>query len=121
MAKYQWIVFSEALPGRDDDYNQWYENQHFPDILRTPGVLSGQRFRVEPNTSAAQPRYVAIYEVETDDTAAFMAAMVARAGTPDMPLTDSINSAAVQMTFAAPLGKQVPAEEVRSLQRPSGA
>jgi hypothetical protein len=116
MAKYQWIVFSEALPGRDEDYNRWYENQHFPDILRVPGVLSGQRFRVEPNTPGGQPRYVAIYEVETDDTAAFMAAMVARAGTADMPLTDSINSAAVQMTFAAPLGKLVQAEEVRSRQ-----
>jgi hypothetical protein len=45
-----------------------------------------------------------------------MAAMVARAGTADMPLTDSINSAAVQMTFAAPLSKLVLAEEVRNLQ-----
>lgn len=40
-------------------FNAWYEDTHFPDLLRCPGWLSARRF-----VSIGQgPKYAAMYEV----------------------------------------------------------
>lgn len=43
--EYQMLVFSgPTTPALTAQYNDWYEHEHVPDVLRVPGFVSGQRF-----------------------------------------------------------------------------
>ncbi len=68
--KYLHIVQTSPTPGREDEFNEWYENVHVPEVLRMPGFLSGQRFRLAAEDPFSGPRYLAVYEIESDDIAA---------------------------------------------------
>jgi hypothetical protein len=65
----QLIVFSEAIAGRHEEFNDWYTWVHIRDVLRLSRVVYAvQRFKraatqVEPGGSAKYPQqYLAIYE-----------------------------------------------------------
>jgi hypothetical protein len=61
------VVMSNAEPGQDDEFNEWYSNRHVVDILNFDGVEAAQRFEfAAPGPSGAEPdfRYLCIYEVE---------------------------------------------------------
>jgi hypothetical protein len=63
----------------DEEFNRWALG-HFPEILSLPGWLSAQRFRLEPYPSADDYapsvkgieafRYMSLYELEGDGSAA---------------------------------------------------
>jgi hypothetical protein len=65
----QLIVLSEAVDGRDDEFNDWYSWVHIRDVLRLSRVVVAvQRFKrsphqLVPNGSGKYPQeYLAIYE-----------------------------------------------------------
>lgn len=67
------LVFSNPVEGRDDEFNEWYDNVHVPEILAIPGIVSAQRFdlfEAEITKNDALPpathRYLAIYEMAGD-------------------------------------------------------
>ena len=93
MAKYLMVVPSSAKAGRDDDYNSWYDSTHLADICSLPGVTSGRRYDAQPDVSLAPPpaRYLAIYEIETDDVAAVLAEMGRRAAGGEMSMSDALD------------------------------
>jgi len=76
MAKYSMVVQSKAIDGKDAEYNTWYDNQHFGDICAIPGITGGRRLE-QVMTVAGEPglKYLAIYDVETDDIGGVMAEM----------------------------------------------
>jgi hypothetical protein len=87
LASHRMLVFSNAVEGRDGDYNSWYDGRHVPEVLAShPAWVATQRYRCsEHQRSTAIPcpwRYLAIYELETDDLPAAYAALdeVAAAG-----------------------------------------
>jgi len=81
------LVYTNPMPGRDAEFNDWYDNTHLPQILALPMVVSAQRFRLSPTGVAGtaaggtlvdtpQPlphEYLAVYEVTGDPTAAVLA------------------------------------------------
>lgn len=69
MARYTFVVLTNAVDGRDQEFNDWYDNRHLPDILATEGFVAAQRFRLAPMDPEQEfpHRYLALYEVETDD------------------------------------------------------
>lgn len=79
MAKYLMVVQSAAIEGRDAEYNAWYDAEHRHEILAIPGVTSCRRFEATP-IAMGQPgaKYLALYEIETDDPGKVMAEMAAR-------------------------------------------
>lgn len=56
------IVRVNIDPVYEQEFNDWYDNKHLPDILSCPGWLSGRRFQ----TLGEGPKYAAIYEVAGD-------------------------------------------------------
>ncbi len=71
-----WMVATRCTdPAREEEFNRWYDEVHLPDILSIPHVVAAQRFRLARDVSrsaspwAAEdgPRYLAIYELDTDD------------------------------------------------------
>jgi hypothetical protein len=61
-------------PEKEAEYNDWYNNIHLPDVLETPEVVRATRYE---NTDLAEDeaKFVAIYEIETEDIDAFMKAL----------------------------------------------
>jgi hypothetical protein len=61
-------------PEREDEYNRWYVEEHFPDILAVAGFDKARRYALSPvrpmaDTEPSPYGYLAIYEVEADDLA----------------------------------------------------
>jgi hypothetical protein len=88
------VVLTNAMPGRDDDFNDWYTNVHTRDALRFRGSLAQQRFKLSreqvqdyPNGFVA--KYLALYEVY--DAVRFTREHVDNALTPRMEVENSID------------------------------
>jgi hypothetical protein len=96
MARYVYAVFSNAVAGKEDEYNRWYTEQHLDDVLRVPGFIAAQRFRLALEDAAAPAQHLAIYEMETDDPRKTLAELEARAGTPAMPISPALDVAVVK-------------------------
>ena len=39
------MVYSDVAPEHDDEYNRWYNEEHIPERLSIPGVLSAARYQ----------------------------------------------------------------------------
>ena len=67
MAK--WLLTVETNcsdPAREAEFNEWYNNIHLPDVLEVPGFVRAIRYE-NTDTSEGKAKFLAIYEVETDD------------------------------------------------------
>ena len=51
-------------PEKEQEFNQWYNDVHVPEILDMPGFISGRRFR---RISGDEIKYMALYELESLD------------------------------------------------------
>ena len=100
MAKYVMVVQSKAMPGKDDEYNAWYDTTHAKEICALPGVKSCRRFDFAMSLAGGdgQP-YLAIYEVETDDLMDTVGAMGQRVEAGEMSQTDSLDAPASVLWF----------------------
>ncbi|MDD5510350.1 MAG: hypothetical protein PHI12_06055 [Dehalococcoidales bacterium] len=67
MTKYLILAYTDAPdPLRENEYNEWYDNIHLPDVLETPGVINGTRYVcTTPNTGPG--KFLALYDVESDN------------------------------------------------------
>jgi hypothetical protein len=88
------VVFTRALPGRDDDLNDWYTNIHLRDALRFRGSIAAQRFSWSSSQVQDVPHgfgwaYLALYDVY--DAARFAREHWENAFTTRMQITDAID------------------------------
>ena len=90
MAKHVLVALTNAAEGKDEEFNSWYED-HLQDLLKLPGFVSVQRYRLSDaqNSPVTPYRYLAIYELDTEDLEASMAALGARAGGMNWSLLDT--------------------------------
>jgi len=93
MAKYSFLVFTDAVEGREDEFNSWYDNTHLHDVLKVPGFVAARRFKLAEFQRGAPPdlgKYLAVYEIETDDLPHTLALLSKRSGTPAMVMSDAM-------------------------------
>jgi hypothetical protein len=67
VGKYLHVVFTNPTEGSEDEFNEWYSTVHLPEVLEMPGFVSGQRFKLLDPEHLDGPRYLAVYEIESDD------------------------------------------------------
>lgn len=81
MNRHVLVVQSNAVDGRDDEFNDWYDREHLPAVLTVAGFVSARRFRAAPSVHGELPehRYLAIYEIETDDLPGALEALASAA------------------------------------------
>lgn len=70
------LVFTNAVEGREAEFDRWYDDTHVPQVLDVPGVLAAQRYRVaeletpEVEGVPAPPppahRHLVIYRLDRD-------------------------------------------------------
>jgi hypothetical protein len=98
MKQYKLLVYSNPTEGNEDAYNRWYNEVHIPDVLKVPGFKAASRMRVSPLTAeGARHNYCAIYEFESDDVGATLAALSGRAASGEMTMSDTIDLKTVEM------------------------
>jgi len=63
-ARYLFVVMMDVAPDVEAVFNEVYDTEHIPALLKVPGILSATRYRTETD---GVPRYVAIYEMDRPD------------------------------------------------------
>ena len=72
MTRYLLFAFSDCKdPAREAEFNDWYDNVHLPDMLEVPGMIKATRWKSADNKENEVRRYLALYELETDDLRKF--------------------------------------------------
>jgi hypothetical protein len=91
MEKHLILAFTEPAEGREDDYNVFYNGTHTPEVVKSKGVVRGQRYVLSHAGMSGGPphRYLAVYEIEGDLDAARSELAKDNAGR--TPLPDSFN------------------------------
>jgi hypothetical protein len=116
MAKYTLVVLSNPTAGKESEFNEWYDKVHVPDVLRVPGFVAAQRFKLagpQLNDAPRPHRYLALYEIDTDDIQASIDELRRRAGTAEMLISDAIDIKGVFGAMFSPVAEQVLAKDVR--------
>jgi hypothetical protein len=109
MARHKLVVLANAANGRDDELNDWYTNVHLADCLRVPGFVAAQRFKVADFSSEGQTwKYLAIYDLDTDDAPAALQELWRRAGpdsvgTAEMTMSSSLDTSTVYAKLYQPI------------------
>ena len=104
MARHMLVVLSNSVEGADEEFNRWYSEQHLADILRIPGYMSAERYRL----SAVQfmdthpYEYLALYQVETDDLAMTANTLETRPAD-ELPVSDAIDKERTAAWWFTPL------------------
>ena len=74
--KYLFFASMDVEPEKEDLFNEVYDTEHVPNLLKVPGVISVQRFTTEPLTiklggeeksvpNEGVAKHTAIYEIES--------------------------------------------------------
>ncbi len=72
MARYLFFAFSDCKdPAREAEFNSWYDNTHIPDMLEVPGMIKATRWVNADPREGQRRKYLALYELETDDVEEF--------------------------------------------------
>ena len=72
MGRYLLFAFSDCKdPAREEEFNDWYDNIHLPDMLEVPGMINATRWVSAESKEGQQRKYLAMYELETDDIEKF--------------------------------------------------
>ena len=111
-AKAIYFVFSNPVEGREDEFNEWYDQVHVPDLLSIPGVVSAQRFNLLDAESVREGgwtpehRYLTIYEIDGDPDEIMTRVREAfEAG--KMEMSDALDVMGARMSFWSPVGPKV--------------
>lgn len=74
MAKHMMIVVSNAVPGKEEEFHDWYSNRHIHDVVdKLDGFVAAQRFELSATQVDGEDppnqRFLAVYEVDDDQLA----------------------------------------------------
>ena len=58
MTRGRLAIWNDCAPGREAEYETWYQGEHLPERLAVPGILRGRRYEA----IAGEPHYFTYYE-----------------------------------------------------------
>ena len=93
-------VTSRAVPGREEDFDRWYDEFHAVEMCALPGIHSCTRYRELDMEGKETGVFIADYAVDTDSPPALLQSIFAAA--PTMNLTDAIDMESPRFTFFQP-------------------
>ena len=66
MATILFIVKATIPPDKEAGFNRWYNEEHVPQVLQYPGLVSARRYRLIDG--ADRYGYMAVYELQDEAT-----------------------------------------------------
>lgn len=94
MGKQSLIALTNPLEGRDDEFNEWYTNEHLTDVFKLPGIVAAQRYKLSDVQLRQGPldwKYMAVYEIDIEDVSVTLNALAAASGTDAMKLSPAVS------------------------------
>lgn len=89
------VVLSNPVRGAENEYNDWYNGTHVPDMLKVPGVIGAVRYRASAHQNPVRGEspygYLALYDLETEDIDGVIATIASRVGTDRMRMSDAMS------------------------------
>lgn len=109
------VVYTKPLsPDQEDAFNTWYDDTHVPDVLRVEGIVAATRYRVAaaqpPGTELPVQRYMAVYELDTDDLQSVVDDMLRSA--PDRHISSAFDRASADAVVWEQITPRVDLETV---------
>ncbi len=95
MPRHALVVFTRPAEGCEDEYNQWYNETHLPEVLQAEGFVAAQRFKLAPTQMMENPApapYLAIYEIDTEDVGKALDSLQRLAGSGDMHMSEALDT-----------------------------
>lgn len=108
MPRHVLIVLTNAVEGREGEFNQWYDEVHLSDVLGVEGFAAAQRFKLsEPQMMEDRSyEYLAIYEIDAEDVGRALSGL--REGSGTMEISTALDQNAKAIAFSA-IGERVEA------------
>lgn len=98
MKEYQLVVLLNAVEGKDDEFNDWYDSKHVPDLLAVDGFVGATRLRrMDVPPAVGQRTYMAVYDIRTDDLPSVMTEMNSRVRSGVIDVSPTIDNASMIM------------------------
>lgn len=112
MAKYIMAVRSNPLRGREAEFNEWYDRLLLPQMVQSPTLVSGQRYRLAAvslpeGLQKAQHEYLAVYEVETDSLQQTVQQLWSAENMARIEPSSTLDYSNVDCQFYVPVGPRV--------------
>jgi hypothetical protein len=63
------LALTNAVAGREPEFNAWYDDEHVPDVVSVPGFVSGRRLQLLASAGSAATatwQHLALYQFEGD-------------------------------------------------------
>jgi hypothetical protein len=73
LERFIYVVLADPVPGREVEFNEWYQNTHMGDLLQLPGWTGAQRFRLvtevvpRPTTAGYDRGYLIVWDQVGND------------------------------------------------------
>lgn len=108
MPRFKMVALTNPVEGREDDYNDWYQNVHLPEVLSYKGMLSARRYKAAvPLQAPVSYGFLAIYDIETDDLGGLLQRIGADTAAGRNTTTDAADTANAYTVIFNELGEVV--------------
>jgi hypothetical protein len=104
---YYWMVLSNPAPGKEKEFNTWYDRIHAPIVIEKGDFVWTQRFELTKFRGTAgleERQYMVLFVMETDDLQATMAALDERTKVPRNVQSASLDGTSLQSVMWKALG-----------------
>lgn len=102
------IALTTPVAGREQEYHDWYNNVHLPELVNMFNMDGAQRFELVAKLMGADTnQYLAIYEFESDDPAGTLAKMGEAAQAGKMTQSDAQDFGTTYTALFSAVGERV--------------
>jgi hypothetical protein len=116
---YYFMVFADAIPGKEQELDRWYERIHAPVVIEDGDFVSAQRFTYSPvqlgGAELPKRQHLVIFTIETNDIAKVAAETNARLRLPRNVRGDALDyKSLLTYTFEA-IGPQMSKKQAQKV------
>jgi hypothetical protein len=106
--KMKLVALTRPLPGREAEYHAWYDATHLPELVTMFGMAGAQRYKLATRLMGSdENEFLAIYDIEADDPAAFLATFGAAAQSGKLTMSDAQDFASCYTALFTEHGERV--------------
>jgi hypothetical protein len=88
--KMKLVALTRPQPGREDEYHEWYNTKHLPELVNKFNMAGAQRYKLAAKLMGSdENEFLAIYDIEAEDPMAFLGAMGAAAQGGELTQSDA--------------------------------